>query len=80
VAGGATVIVASKRVSFHEFLAAYRSPLPSGDEIADLASDVLGDPQAPKRNTRLVDYLNRRGIDADLINMAVKVWKEGRNG
>jgi hypothetical protein len=69
--------IPTKRISFHEFLGAYRSPLAVGDEIADLAADVQRDAKAPRANTRLIDYLlHSRNVPGDTIDEAVRRWKE----
>src|SRR5271165_6617368 len=57
---------ASQR-SFYAFLFRHRHDTsPTGD----LAGDVIADPRAPKENTRLLDYLNRKGVDADVLEAA----------
>lgn len=67
-----------KHLSLHDFFAGYRSSLPLGDEIADLATDVLNDPRAPRQNARLIDYLLRRNVDGALIDRAITAWKKAR--
>jgi hypothetical protein len=69
----------TKHVSFYEFLASYRSSLPNGDAVADLAADVLQDAKSPRRNTKLIDYLLRRDVPGDVIEQALNAWKAARD-
>ena len=60
--------------SFYAFLMNY--PHNNDDSVGDLAFEVCRDPKAPTQNTRLIDYLNRRGVDADVLDEALRMWKE----
>lgn len=69
----------TKRLTFYEFLTAYRSPRELGDGVADLAGDVREDSRAPRANTRLIDYLLRQNVPGDALEKAIRAWKAAQS-
>jgi hypothetical protein len=68
-------MTSAKRKNFYEFL---RDLPPSPTPLSDLAADVRSDEKAPRGTARLIDYLNRRNIDADLLAEALDLWRKER--
>ncbi len=67
------------KLNLPDFLAQYRSPLERGDAISDLAAEIARDPRAPKSSsTRLIDYLLRRNVDTDVLDVVLAAWKAAR--
>jgi hypothetical protein len=57
--------------SFYAFLFHHRH---DATPVGDLGGEVCADPHAPKANTRLIDYLNRKSVDQDALEAALRGW------
>jgi hypothetical protein len=58
--------------SFYAWLLNYQAD----DPIGDLARDVRSDANAPHANAKLIEFLSERGVDADVLDAALRKWKE----
>ena len=54
-------------MTFFEFLTKSRS----SDAVGDLGREVANDERAPRATAALTDYLNRRGVDSDIVDEAL---------